>query len=78
MTNTSKDVVVAYSGGPDAAALFLKLREVGCNHIHVYISYRANVGGKTAEDIRYAQQALGITGDTLEILHAPLEGVSHS
>lgn len=66
----NQKVVLGFSGGPDAAALACKLKNLGAYVIPVYINYRkVSGGGKTAKDLRSAIKAarsLGIP-DPLQI-----------
>ncbi len=65
-------VALAYSGGPDAAALAAKLKDMGANVLPVYVSYRAGRGGKTAKDLQAARRSAELLGLPITLIDNPL------
>lgn len=72
---TGRNIVLGFSGGPDAAALAYRLQAIeNANIIPVYISYRQqSVGGKTGKDLRSATPLAKDLGlQDLIVIRAPL------
>ena len=67
-----KKIVVAFSGGPDAAALAARLLKLGASIIPVYLTYR-NKGGKTVKDLKGALDSAKLLGLPTQYLENPLE-----
>lgn len=64
-------IAVAFSGGPDAAALAARLVSLGSNVIPVYVRYR-NKGGKTTKDLQAALRCAQKLGLSIELVESPL------
>lgn len=69
---SGQEVILGYSGGPDALALLCKMRSCGAYVVPVYIDYRKTAGGKTSKDLRAARISLAILHSELLEVRAPL------